>query len=553
LAERVGRAAQRRLSSTRNLSYPRTFVKTRLSHLACSFSILSLFAGSASAADWYVDAVNGSNSNDGTSPATAWLTIGHAVAQIPAGSERIFIAAGTYGPGIGEVFPIALKPGHQLIGAPGEPRPIVTANNATGSLLFRLESTTAQPLQFGADTRMEHLELRRAWRAIELVAQAGEVSPTLFDLRIERTVQSGLSIRGEGGACQPILEQVDIGVNEPTSNSISIAALGSAAPGITLRASDCVFAASGGGGVSLQGIVDAQLERCVFDGLGMAAIGVHADQGETLRLACVDTSITYCNWPMAASSMGGTVNAAFIRCTAATNAQPFNAVNFLPSGTLDLSFDSCIVVTEGPLLDGFGGPSGAPNLNATRSLISDGSFDGINGCFSGDPGFRNGADGDFRLRWGSPCVDAAFVNAPAGASDVVGTSRDLDGNLDTHGTTDLGAYEFQPLELTTTGAIGSTLTLENWGPNTLSTIYWARTGLASSQTTPFGAFVLHPQLARTFRVTTAGASAPNVTLRPIPNQIALVGHTFSFQALTDSPAAPLSKAFTNGVEFTVTP
>jgi hypothetical protein len=42
-------------------------------------------------------------------------------------------------------------------------------------------------------------------------------------------------------------------------------------------------------------------------------------------------------------------------------------------------------------------------------------------------------------------------------------------------------------------------------------------------------------------------------LRQIPNQAALVGRTFAFQALTDSPAAPLAKAFTNGVEVTFTP
>jgi hypothetical protein len=545
----MSRAAKRRPALARTLFNPRTFVKTRLSHLAFSLSIVSLFAGSASAGDWYVDAVNGSNSNDGSSPATAWLTIGHAVAQVPAGSERIFIAAGTYGPGIGEVFPIAPKPGHQLIGAPGEPRPIVTANNAAGSLLFRFESTAAQPLQFGADTRLEHLELRRAANGIELVAQAGEVSPTFVDLRVERMIHTGLWIRGDGGVCEPTLARVDIGVTEPASSSYSIVASSSTAPGITLRASDCVYSSSGGIGAFLVGEIDARFERCVFDSLGSGAISLMADQGETLRLACIDTAITYNFWPLACSNVRGVMSAEFTRCTVATNWLPFSATNQLPSGVLDLSFDSCIVVTEGPLL----GPFSNPSLDATRSLISDGSFDGINGCFSGDPGFRNGVDGDFRLRWGSPCIDAAFVDAPAGTRDVVGSPRDLDGNLDTLGKTDIGAYEFQPLELTTTGAIGSSLMLENWGPDSPSTIYWARMGLASSQATPFGAFQLNSQLARTFRFTTAGASTPNLTLRPIPNQIGLVGHTFSFQALTDSPAAPLSKAFTNGVEFTIVP
>jgi hypothetical protein len=515
-----------------------------------AISFVASLASVASASDWYVDAVNGSNANDGSSPSTAWRTITHAVANVPLGAvETINIAAGTYSQALGESFPIAMKPGQQLIGAAGEPRPVVTANGVHGTLLFSFESTPAQPLQFGADTRLEHLELRRASVGVGIVAQAGEVSPTLSDLRIERMHERGVTILGAGGLCDVALERVRIGATSLTVLSHGIVAYGSAAPGVKLRGSDCVFADAGGIGVFLEGEADAHFQRCTFDGLGREALYVSVYTSQTVRLACVDSSITYCHTPLTASTGHGHLDAEFTRCTLASNAHSLFVFDSLPGGSVDLSFDTSIVVTDGPLLHW----SVNANVEATRSLISDGSFDGINGCFSGDPGFRNGADGDFRLRWGSPCIDAAFVDAPAGTRDVVGSPRNLDGNLDTLGKTDLGAYEFQPLELTTTGAIGSSLRLENWGPDSPSTIYWARTGLTSSQTTPFGAFQLNSQFARPFRFTTAGASTPNVTLRPIPNQLALVGHTFSFQALTDSPAAPLSKAFTNGVEFTVIP
>lgn len=512
-------------------------------------SVLALSSTSL-ANDWYVDAVNGSNSNDGASPATAWLTISHAVAQVPAGSERILIAPGTYRAALGEVFPIAPKPGHQLIGVAGLPRPILTADNAPGSVLIRFESTLVQPLDFGADTRLEHLELRRAARGVELIAHTGHVSPTLVDLAIERMVDRGVSIFVDRGISISTLERVDIGVTELNGNSVAIFAIGAASRGVTIRVRDSKFRQSGGIGALFFGHVDARFEGCLFDGLGAGAISAHTQLGESLRLACVDTAITYSFWPVAISNQGGFVSAELTRCTAVENWLPFSISSQPPTGALSLKFDSSVIVTQGPLLQSVGTTS----VTATRSLISDGSFDGVDGCFSGDPGFRNAPDGDFRLRWGSPCIDAAFVNAPAGARDAVGALRDIDGNLDTLGRTDLGAYEFQPLELTTSGALASSFMLENWGPqNAPSIIYWARAGLAGSQPTPFGAFQLNPQLARTFRVSSAGASAPATTVRMIPNQLALVGQTFSFQAFTDSPAAPLSRAFTNGVEFTVTP
>ena len=48
-------------------------------------SLVFLFATSslALAADWYVDAANGSDTNSGTSAADAWRTVTHATQQFP--------------------------------------------------------------------------------------------------------------------------------------------------------------------------------------------------------------------------------------------------------------------------------------------------------------------------------------------------------------------------------------------------------------------------------------------------------------------------------------
>lgn len=506
-----------------------------------------LLAGLSQASDWYVDAVNGSDANNGQSPQTAWRTISHAVTQLPAGSERILIAAGTYSAQSGELFPIAPKPGHQLIGVAGSQRPVITANGASGSVLLRFASSAAQPLVFGADTRVEHLELRRATRCVELIVEAGEVSPTFDDVRIERMVERGVEIVGLGGQCQPKFERMFIGVTEPTSNSVGIRATGfPLTPAIQLTVLDSFIGDSGGGGVALSGSVDALLERCNFDSLGTGAIGVNATENAPTRLRCVDTAIAYSSFALLSTTVSSTFEASFTRCTIAEVVSPLMFTNGV--GTVQVALDSTIVAIPGDSIYTFG----QVDFTVSNSLIADGSFDGVNGCFSGDPGFRNAGDGDFRLRWGSACIDAANA-AQSGARDLLGARRDVDGNLDSQGRTDIGAYEFTPLEIQSTGELGSALRLDNWGPDSPSVLYWARAGLSAPSSTPFGSFELNPQLARTFRFTTSGAASPSVTQRMIPNQLALVGQTFSFQALTNSSAAPLSRAFSNGVEVLIVP
>jgi hypothetical protein len=504
-----------------------------------------LFAGSALASDWYVDAVNGSDANDGQSPQSAWRTISHAVSQVPAGSERILIAPGTYNAALGESFPITPKPGHQLIGLAGAERPVITANGAPNSVLLRFESSNAQPQVFAADTRVEHLELRRATHCVELVAEAGEVSPTFVDVRIERMIKNGVKIDGLGGLCQPTLERLFIGLAQHAINSVCIRVEGvSSAPAVRLTALECSLGPSGSGGLALFGSVDARLERCNLDGFGNEAITM---LGGPMRLDCVDSAISYSTYALFAGSGVELLDVSFTRCTIAEISQPLR-LSSPHGGTLRLELDSSILATVGDSIYAIG----QVTLDVSRSFISDGDFDGVNGCFSGDPGFRDASDGDFRLRWGSACIDAAPA-APSGARDVLGVRRDVDGNLDAQGRTDIGAYEFTPLEVVSSGSIGSSLRLDNWGPDAPSVLYWAPAGLASPASTPFGSFELNRLLARTFHLTTAGAATPSITQRRIPNEIALVGQTFSFQALTHSFAAPLSRAFTNGVEVSIVP
>jgi len=72
-----------------------------------------LLCGIAFAGEFYVDAEAGSNSNTGTSPDSAWLTISHALSSVygtPGDPVTIHIAAGTYSASTnGERFPLEMS------------------------------------------------------------------------------------------------------------------------------------------------------------------------------------------------------------------------------------------------------------------------------------------------------------------------------------------------------------------------------------------------------------------------------------------------------------
>ncbi|MGQ9662875.1 MAG: FG-GAP-like repeat-containing protein, partial [Kiritimatiellia bacterium] len=85
---------------------------------------------------------------------------------------------------------------------------------------------------------------------------------------------------------------------------------------------------------------------------------------------------------------------------------------------------------------------------ATRPITG---LPGGQGCIEEDPRFKNHAEGNYRLRYGSPCIDSGSNLAAVISFDLDGTTRPLDGNDDGTATFDMGAYEYDLLTADSNG------------------------------------------------------------------------------------------------------
>jgi hypothetical protein len=134
----------------------------------------------------------------------------------------------------------------------------------------------------------------------------------------------------------------------------------------------------------------------------------------------------------------------------AINATTFRAVNVTvagndPSGQALLDFNqpstitllNSIVWNSGGIACGAGGGA----CDFTYSDLQ-GGRPGV-GNIDVNPQFVDAANGDYRLRWGSPAIDAG-ANSGAPPFDLEGVARPQDGSFDGIRVADMGAYERAP-------------------------------------------------------------------------------------------------------------
>lgn len=506
-------------------------------------SAVLMLSSQAFASDWYVDAVQGSNANGGTSPTDAWRTISHAVASTPqTGVQTIHIAAGTYDAALGEVFPIDVRADLQLVGSPGGAKPFLTATS--GLLEIGFSGTP-----YGPQSLVQGLALQtNLGHAIRISALSAPVETTLRELDIT-TSRTAVSVYSSSVPASTVtLERVRVLGTATTAGAIGLSAWGAAPTNLVVR--DSRFDA-GYVNVDLIGGVDATLERCRMSGSAWSGA----------RLDPLNNLVTRARFESCSLSGGDNYG---------LRAELFAA----GPGALDLVLRNCTLAANG-LVDvaEINAQPGAAALNLERSIFAspnqslaisaasvvrdcltfDARFAGSNGNFAADPLFV-APTSDWRLRWNSPCIDRIADANLATTLDLDRHLRGVDGDLDRVELFDLGALEFRPLELESTGELGSPLRLASWGPQgNPGLVYWTRVAPVTPTQSLYGEFELNLQLARLFRATTVGSAAPTSILRQIPAHPALVGETYSFQSLVDSSASPSGKAFTNVATVTFVP
>jgi len=103
------------------------------------------------------------------------------------------------------------------------------------------------------------------------------------------------------------------------------------------------------------------------------------------------------------------------------------------------SLVNCIVWGNGDrdIEDGNGGP-------ILYTCARDGVTNGVNGCITNEPGFIDAGAKDYRLGYGSACVDSGTNLLGLIVDDLDGEDRPIDGNFDGPDEFDMGCYEYNP-------------------------------------------------------------------------------------------------------------
>jgi Protein of unknown function (DUF1565) len=515
-----------------------------------------LASWSTPATEWYVDAISGDDANDGTTPATAWHTLTHALASLPAnlpGAQLIHAAPGSYSSHGGEQFPLVMQPLVRIVGDQGS---AVTSLEAPGATLLLFSSVEPMTGYFVAATSgVDGFTLKNASIGIELDSSWNGVSPAFHDLAIRGMLNEGVSILASGvgvHVVHPSFYNTTI-----TYCGVGIEVIASGAGGGSYGTSeadltDSVIASNQAQGIGLasnNGSVQVSLERCRVT--GNAGNGIFCDMGDSSGLTVsVHASLIAANQGSGVSGVCTTFSTSSYLITDSTIAGNADEGVQTPVGSSMSQFNTlrnCILFGNGNDLSTVGG------LVATYCDCGNGNLDAFPQCIHSDPMFVNPALGDYRLRWGSPCIETGDPTS-TGSIDLLGSARPLDGDLDTLSEVDMGAFEFETLHRIGTPSLGDDFGFEFWGAaGSSSILFSAKLPLTPAQSTPFGNFFLDPSSVLQLAVVPARPGPPFILRRTLPSNPMLIGTTFSFQALTDSSSAPRGQAYTNATSFVVTP
>ncbi|MBI3818540.1 MAG: DUF1565 domain-containing protein [Planctomycetes bacterium] len=504
----------------------------------------ALVASAAFAGDYYVDSTNDNNVNAGTTPGAPWKTIQFAMSQFPASgtaAQTIHLAPGAYSQGTGETFPISCRPAIKLIGDLGPELTVIDASNTGQTAFTYYTNFSSAPYSFPVGTGISGVRIHNATTGVAVFAGWNNINVTISNCVVEGS--SGYGVYADTGQI-PHNGSFTLTLTNTWITNCGFGFYGQAyGGGGSMSATNCIFESGVHTGVEIaggSGFVTAALAHCMIRGFqlyGAYTIGV-IQGGATLT---VTDSVIVDNLSdgvrAESQSTSGTSGCTITRCTVAKN-----------GGKGGKRIGSSSIGVSGSIFSNNAGGDLDPGASSSNSDIADGSGGTANGNIAANPMFRSPSTGDYRLSWGSPCIDKLLLPQ---AKDYNGVGRQVDGNLNLIELADLGAYEFLPLDATGDFVIGNIVNFESWGPDQLTYILVADGGIAPTLPTMYGDVDIDLLSSFVLLIGTATSASPAQMPQLVPNDPQFIGSTFSFQALTVSPASANTYAFTNAFSKTV--
>ena len=146
-----------------------------------------------------------------------------------------------------------------------------------------------------------------------------------------------------------------------------------------------------------------------------------------------------------------------------------------------------------------------------------------------DPLFRDASSSDYRLTAASPMIDRGAAFLAPGGIDAFGDPRILDGDQNGAQRADIGADEYNAVELLAAGssALGGTLTLTTLAPPGYTYELFVASGPGDVAMPPFGSMLV----GNAGLQTVGSGPVPGVDMVSIPFALGLVGTELWAQSL----------------------
>jgi Protein of unknown function (DUF1565) len=505
--------------------------------LSLSALCLALLAP-ARAGDFYVDVLAGSDGNAGTSPGAAFKTIGKAMSVALGTSDTVHVAPGEYSAATGEVFPLPLTDAFLT----GDDGPAVTRVLGTGSeTLFEVGPGNTMTL-----FRIDGLALERGATGVKVESGVAGQCLSLSRMTISGMTGFGLDLAAhpDGSGSQPAVQA--------TMWEVDITGCGGGARVVTstpdqfsgVFGGQCLIANNQTHGVLLQATAGARLMSSFTQTrlLGHPLAAVRAEASGFMTLGLLSSLVAGNGAGLQVDGTGAELQLDIVYSTLADNSGTAVDVSKGVASTTHIS---------GAL---FWGNDSDVNTNGPEFVLQSdsefGDFGTADGNFSADPLFANAAAGDYRLVFGSPCIDAGTTVTLS--ADIDDAQRPADGNLDAVEFMDVGAHEFNPLVVSTSGQMGTPIEFAFHGsPCMMTSLFFAPGATTVGLKTGFGRLLLDAGNMHLLLLTIVLSPAPNVVSATIPNVPALAGVPFSFQSLTQQWDAPKGAALTNASTLVV--